>query len=118
MLKAINTKVLLSGATILAAAALVIGATFAFFSDTETSTGNTFTAGALDLKINGQDDPSQIVNIADLKPGDDYFIDKILFVDFNPAKVYVRIKDLVNAQGTQTEPEEQEEDSIPKSDIQ
>lgn len=33
------------------AAALVAGATGAFFSDTETSTGNTFTAGAIDLKV-------------------------------------------------------------------
>lgn len=31
--------------------AVVIGATGAFFSDTETSTGNTFTAGDIDLKI-------------------------------------------------------------------
>ncbi|MBX4191909.1 M73 family metallopeptidase [Candidatus Parcubacteria bacterium] len=31
--------------------ALVIGATGAFFSDTETSTGNTFSAGAIDLQI-------------------------------------------------------------------
>ena len=47
----INSKILLSVASIAAAAALVIGATFAFFSDTETSTGNTFTAGKLDLKV-------------------------------------------------------------------
>src|SRR3989304_9639036 len=46
-----NSKVLLSGATILAAAALIIGGTFAFFSDTETSTGNVFAAGELDLKV-------------------------------------------------------------------
>lgn len=32
-------------------AAVVVGGTGAFFSDTETSTGNTFTAGAIDLKI-------------------------------------------------------------------
>lgn len=51
MIKAINTKVLLSGSVILVAAALVIGGAFAFFSDTETSTGNTFTAGAIDLQI-------------------------------------------------------------------
>ena len=30
---------------------VVLGATGAFFSDTETSTGNTFTAGAIDLKV-------------------------------------------------------------------
>lgn len=33
------------------AAAVVIGGTGAFFSDTETSAGNTFTAGAIDLQI-------------------------------------------------------------------
>lgn len=50
----INSKILLSGAAILAAAALVIGATFAFFSDSETSAGNTLQAGGLDLKIDSE----------------------------------------------------------------
>lgn len=54
MLHLINGKILLSGVTILAAAAVVVGATFAFFSDTETSTGNTFTAGELDLQIDAK----------------------------------------------------------------
>lgn len=41
---------------LLAGAAAVIGAgaTGAFFGDTETSTGNTFTAGAIDLKIDNE----------------------------------------------------------------
>lgn len=51
MLHAINTKILLSGAVILAASAVIVGATFAFFSDTETSVGNTFAAGDIDLQI-------------------------------------------------------------------
>jgi predicted ribosomally synthesized peptide with SipW-like signal peptide len=34
--------------------ALVVGATGAFFSDTETSTGNTFTAGAIDLTVDSE----------------------------------------------------------------
>lgn len=50
----INSKIILSGAAIFAAAALIIGATFAFFSDTETSAGNALQAGALDLKIDSQ----------------------------------------------------------------
>ena len=54
MIKNISPRILLSGATILAAAALAIGATFAFFSDTETSTDNTFVAGALDLKVDAE----------------------------------------------------------------
>ncbi|TSC95402.1 MAG: hypothetical protein Athens101410_581 [Parcubacteria group bacterium Athens1014_10] len=44
-------KVLISLSIIGVVAAIVIGATTAYFSDTETSTGNTFTAGAIDLKI-------------------------------------------------------------------
>lgn len=92
MIHLINGKILLSGATILAAAAVVVGATFAFFSDTETSTGNTFTAGAIDLQIDNESfvtDSNGILvespntswglsnltnqlffNFTDLKPGD------------------------------------------------
>jgi predicted ribosomally synthesized peptide with SipW-like signal peptide len=45
-------KILLSAFIVLGAgAALASGATGAFFSDTESSTGNTFAAGAIDLKI-------------------------------------------------------------------
>jgi len=44
-------KIILSLAIIAVVGAIVVGATTAFFSDTETSTGNTFTAGAIDLKI-------------------------------------------------------------------
>ncbi len=50
----INTRILLSGATILAASAVIIGATFAFFSDTETASGNTFAAGEIDLTVDSQ----------------------------------------------------------------
>lgn len=39
---------------------LAAGATIAQFSDTETSNGNTFTAGTLDLKVGDQDDPNVV----------------------------------------------------------
>jgi len=92
--KAQNTimkKILLSSAVLIAAVAVVVGATTAYFSDTETSSGNTFTAGAIDLGIdnhsyyNGElnegttwrvdynisdDPPRQFFNFSDLKPGD------------------------------------------------
>ncbi|SDM56560.1 TasA family protein [Bacillus sp. OK048] len=45
--------------------ALVGGATYAYFSDTETST-YTFAAGTLDLSVN----PTEFVNLDNLKPGD------------------------------------------------
>lgn len=71
------------------AGALVAGGTGAFFSDTETSTGNTFTAGSIDLSL-GSDTSSannvngpavtntllsnnagrSLFNFTDLKPGD------------------------------------------------
>src|SRR3989344_3164414 len=44
-------KILLSLGMIVFVGGLIVGATGAFFSDTETSTGNTFAAGELDLKI-------------------------------------------------------------------
>ncbi|MGE1107645.1 TasA family protein [Bacillus wiedmannii] len=44
---------------------LTFGGVFAYFSDSETSS-NSFQAGTLDLSIN----PSVIVNVKDLKPGD------------------------------------------------
>lgn len=54
MLRIINTKILFSGITLLAAAALIIGGTFAWFSDTETSEGNVLAAGAIDLKVDSE----------------------------------------------------------------
>lgn len=47
-------KIILSLSVIVAVAAVLVGATTAFYSDTEVSTGNTFTAGALDLKVDNE----------------------------------------------------------------
>lgn len=47
-------KIIISLSMIAAVAAIAVGGTTAFFSDTETSTGNTFTAGAIDLKVDSQ----------------------------------------------------------------
>jgi predicted ribosomally synthesized peptide with SipW-like signal peptide len=44
-------RILMSLLTLAAVGGLAIGATSAFFSDTETSTGNTIAAGQLDLKV-------------------------------------------------------------------
>ncbi len=47
-------RILLSLGAIVFVGAIAAGATGAFFNDTETSTGNTFTAGAIDLKVDSQ----------------------------------------------------------------
>ena len=44
-------RIALPLATLVFVGAVVVGATGAFYGDTETSTGNTFTAGAIDLKV-------------------------------------------------------------------
>lgn len=44
-------KILLSLGTLAVVAAVVAGGTIAFYNDTETSTGNIFVAGAIDLKV-------------------------------------------------------------------
>ncbi|USN87796.1 MAG: hypothetical protein H6779_05370 [Candidatus Nomurabacteria bacterium] len=44
-------KIITSLGMIVFVGAVVVGGTGAFFSDTETSTGNVFTAGAIDLKV-------------------------------------------------------------------
>lgn len=102
-------KALLSLTTIGIVSVTAIGLSSAFFSDIEKSTGNIFQAGSLDLKINSQDNPSAIIDVDDLKPGDDVIEEKILKVIDNPAEVWIHIKDLVSGQGEQTEPEELEE---------
>lgn len=47
-------KIITSVGMIVFVGALVVGGTGAFFSDTETSTANVFTAGAIDLKIDSE----------------------------------------------------------------
>lgn len=62
----------MSLSVIAAVAAVVIGGTSAFFSDTETSTGNTFTAGAIDLKVDSQQHYNNAVCVGgfwELEPG-------------------------------------------------
>ena len=47
----INKRIVTSGLTVVAAATLLVGATFAFFSDTGTSNDNIFSTGTLTLKL-------------------------------------------------------------------
>ncbi len=115
----------MSLSVITAVGAVVIGGTGAFFSDSETSTGNTFTAGAIDLQIdstavyNGQSVPSatwalkdlvptadKFFNFSDVKPGDTGSNSISLHVNNNDAWVCATISNLVDADNTTTEPED------------
>lgn len=62
-------KVVLSLMGILVVASVIGGGAFAAFLDPETSTGNTFTAGTLDLKTNDADGVTQTLYATNMKPG-------------------------------------------------
>ncbi|HCS78957.1 TPA: hypothetical protein DIV55_04415 [Patescibacteria group bacterium] len=76
--------------TIGAVAALAIVATGAFFSDTETSTGNTFVAGAIDLKVDNTSYVTSTVSGELVKsPNTSWQLDDLdghLFFDFHDLK--------------------------------
>lgn len=57
-------KILLSLSMIAVVALIAVGATGAFFSDTETSTGNTFAAGAIDLTVDSEQHYNNAVCVA------------------------------------------------------
>ncbi len=60
-------RILLSAGMIAVVGALAVGGTIAFYNDTETSTGNIFTAGSIDLKV---DHTLQTYNGVDCKTCD------------------------------------------------
>jgi len=112
-------RVLLSFIIVSSVTVATFGLSEAFFSDTETSSGNVLAAGAVDLTINSEDNPEAIVEIADLKPGDEKVIPKVLNVNSNAAFVWMHIKDLVSSQGVSTGPEELEEgQNVERHDIE
>ena len=81
--------------------------TYSLFSDTETSSGNTFTAGTLDLKVDGKDNPLDVYfNVGNVKPGDSGSRDIVLSnagtLDGN---AYIHFKNVVDSPGTTPEPE-------------
>lgn len=63
------SKVLLSLMMIVLVCTLIGGGIYAYFSDTETSTGNTFTAGTLDLNLDGGNTNIVKFAVGDVAPG-------------------------------------------------
>lgn len=93
-----------------------IGYSSAYFSDTESSTGNILSAGTIDLIISNEDNPEAIVSFNDLKPGDSHRVPKTLKVMDSDAHVWMHIVSYESSQGTQTDPENQEEAQLWQGD--
>lgn len=125
-----NKKIILSLAVIGVVAAIAVGGTIAYFTDTETSSGNTFTAGSIDLKVDfdgyfnkvadgtpnaGHWDEKDLkegvdkfFNFTDLKPGDFGEGTISLHVYDNDAWGRMLIEDVVDTGDTCVDPETEE----------
>lgn len=116
-----NKRIIISLSVIGAVAAIAVGGTIAYFSDTETSTGNTFTAGELDLLVDidgvvynplsnytGKGGAGTIFSETDMKPGDDGEETISLHVD-NDACGFVAFNLTNDLDNSCTEPEQVDE---------
>ena len=102
-------KILISLSIIAAVAAIVVGATTAYFSDTETSAGNTFSAGTIDIRVEGDNFTwTEPAVLEDMKPCyTDYFNFTIYNdgSDPNPVNVWKKLADVHTDEGVMSEPE-------------
>ncbi len=93
---------------IAAIAALAVSGTMALFHDDEISKGNTFTAGTIDIAVNGNNpwESSKPYVLEDMKPSyTDYIEFEINNVGDNPANVWKKLANIVTEDNTQSEPE-------------
>lgn len=131
-----NKKLLLSLSVLGICAVIAIGATVAYFSNTETSKGNTFTAGTIDLKVGDTNiiangpvngtlawEPKDLTeidkffNLTDLKPGDNGKDTIKIKVGSNPAWVCAQILNIVSTEETLTDPENKIQDTMDKGEL-
>ncbi|MGI6331859.1 MAG: TasA family protein [Zhaonellaceae bacterium] len=88
-------------------AALVGGATFAYFSDEATVANNTFAAGTLELKVDGEDYVEGI-SLGNMAPGDTspYYTWVITNTGSLPGKLSISFSDIKNIAGPINNPKE------------
>ncbi|MDD4990254.1 MAG: TasA family protein [Candidatus Pacebacteria bacterium] len=99
-----NTKIILSIAVIGAVAAIAVGGTVAYFSDTQSSIGNTFTAGTIDISV-GQTGLVP-VHLDDMKPSQvGYSNFTIVNSGTNPVNVTKTIQNIQTDENEVNEPE-------------
>lgn len=63
-------KIIMLASVVAIIAGAVLGITGAYFSDTQTSVGNVFAAGTMDLKLNGGDANVVMFTVANANPGE------------------------------------------------
>jgi spore coat-associated protein N len=100
-------KLLLSISALGIASILAIGATTAYFSDSEVSSNNTFAAGTLDLNLNGGDSDVAVFNVQNMIPGhtQPHGLFKLKNVGTMPGKVKITSFTLRDYENGVTDPE-------------
>lgn len=100
-------KILMSLMTMALVGALIGGGIYAYFNNVESSAGNNFAAGRLNLTVDSEDPwTSTKITASNMKPGDSGAVDCTLTNDGSLAgTLTANIKDLVDSQGTCNEPE-------------
>lgn len=90
---------------------LVGGGTWAYFSDTETSTGNVLTAGTLNLSVNDVDPLTTSIDISGVYPGQTGSVDWLLKNDGTIAgSLDIVFSSIVDDENGVNEPEEDDGD--------
>lgn len=99
-------KIAKSASVICAVAILAIGATYAYFTDSEILAQNSLAAGTMDLKIDGEDNPTSSINISNLTPGETREFTWVLRNDGNITGIpSVTFGEVFNYENEITEPE-------------
>jgi len=101
-------RIILGVFAISLALALAVGATVSQFEDTETSTGNTFTAGSLDLTVGGQDGPfSNYFTATNMAPGHSYIggCYDVRNAGSLPGALTLKVNNVVSNENGEIEPE-------------
>lgn len=89
--------------TIALVSGVAFGATRAFFSDTEKSVGNIFTAGTIDISVDGQNPWNKTYPMLLDKPSQTNYINfEIANVGENPANVWKRLNNVTTNGGAST----------------
>lgn len=115
-------KIIFSFLIISVIAVLAIGGTMAFFSDNETSRGNTYSAGTVEISINDELHWTKNFTWTNFEPGDSAEFTMIIKNEGeNPVKLWQLLKCLTTDENGVVEPEQSwydtENSGQPKNDI-
>lgn len=109
-------KILISLSVIGVVAAIVIGATTAYFSDTETSVGNTFTAGTIDISLSDGDGYTLPFTLEGMKPSETGItVMNITNEGTNPVNVFKKITNVVCEENGTNDAEVEYYSAVPES---